>query len=364
MRELEGEGEVGQSFHNRRGCHRKRLSGCRRRRRCRLMLPARRKERAVVAARDLRPLPLIALAAAQPPQGRRRPAWRPWFLPAVLGGRKVPAAARRPPRCRQQKLTRRRRRFRCRHPLVRRRPATLQRQSTRPLCKGRWRARPAIKGAQYLPPGARMARYGARRTRAWRLLRRASSRTTRVDGGEKIRKGRIRRRPVARPPRTPRVRSPPVRRAVAAVAMPLPLPTRAQGTAQSGRREEAPDASYGCFDVAHYHQHQPSNRRARRTALMKVSNRATQTALCDTRTTNYSPTATGFPWSAYPMKNPLLFLQPLPQASSMLQRELHQPDPQHHVGSPRSRRHPRSAGRRELVPSVHYTAPEAQMSLR
>jgi len=91
------------------------------------------------------------------------------------------------------------------------------------------------------------------------------------------------------------VGSPPVRRAAAAAAVPPPLPTRAWGTAHGGRRREAQDTFYGYFDVAHHDHHQPSNRSAHNTADTKGSNRATQTALRDTRTTEHSHTPIGSP---------------------------------------------------------------------
>jgi len=70
--------------------------------------------------------------------------------------------------------------------------------------------------------------------------------------------------------------------------------------------------SYGRFAEVHLHQHQPSNNSARNSAHMKVSNRATQTALRDTRTTEHPPTSTGSSWSAYPQKKRCSSFSPYP----------------------------------------------------
>jgi len=143
--------------------------------------------------------------------------------------------------------------------------------------------------------------------------------------------------------------------------VPPPLPTRARGTAHGGRRGEARDASKGCFDEAHHHQHQPSNRSAHNTAHMKVSNRATQTAMCDTRTTEHPPTPTGSPWSTYPQKTRLSSFIPNPLHRPCSVRGRYLPDPQHHVVSRQSRGHPRCAGR-PLAMGTAATARAATLS--
>jgi len=108
---------------------------------------------------------------------------------------------------------------------------------------------------------------------------------------------------------------------------------------------EARDASYGCFDEAHHHQLQPSNRTAHNTAHMKVSNRATQTALRDTRTIEHPPTPTGSAWSTYSQKARCSSFSPYPLHCPCSVGGRRLPDPQHHVVNPQSRRHPRCAGR-------------------
>ena len=77
------------------------------------------------------------------------------------------------------------------------------------------------------PARARIATgRGGRGRRSVRVARRSARRGSTAGKKEK---GKHRRRPVARPPRRPRVGSPPVRRAAAAAVVPPPLPMRAWG---------------------------------------------------------------------------------------------------------------------------------------
>jgi len=73
--------------HRRRCRHRHRLPRCRRRCRCRKLLPARRREHAAAAVSAPLALPPTEPAAARRPQGGRRRVWRPRLWPPAPGGR-------------------------------------------------------------------------------------------------------------------------------------------------------------------------------------------------------------------------------------------------------------------------------------